>query len=160
MLYRRKIHQLVPLLTTYLLVASIGLPLQRIYCACRGEAWLSITAESHACHLDRVPKAIVQKEKKASCCLAAKACHAPTEEAEDVHDCGDTDIVLAQLDVDFLVQDDIKFPGFSGTALLVEQTEDLRGIPPVAPSTPIRGPDPPPRPAGRTLLVAYQTFLI
>jgi hypothetical protein len=161
MISRRKIHQFVPLLTTYLLVASLGLPLQRIYCACLGESWLSISADGHACQLDVAPKATVKEEKKMSCCAAAKACHAPAEEVEDAqHDCGDSEIVLAQLDADFLIQDGIDYLELSGTAILVEQPLAFRNIPPVLQSIPIRGPDPPPLPSGRDLLVAHQTFLI
>lgn len=160
MMSRRKLHQLVPFLTAYLLVASLGLPLQRIYCACRGEAWLSISADSHECQMDKSPKAVVQVEKKISCCSAAKACHAPTEGVQDLHDCGDTDIILAQLDADFLLQDVGDFLELSGTAIILDRPV-APWVRPLTPrSLPIRGPDPPPLLSGRALLVVHQTFLI
>lgn len=81
-------------------------------------------------------------------------------DAED-HSCGDTDVIVAQFDVDFMAELSTDFqvdlpvgivpsgPVFNPLAAQV-----------VAKTRPIRGPAPPDHPAGRQLLVAHQTFLI
>lgn len=158
MLYRPFIQRLAPLLTAYLLLVSLGLPLQRVYCACVGEQWLSLTATDHECHH---PSALEVKHEHglmACCHLPDGTENLPT--AEDLHDCGNSEVLLAQLDADFLSEQqpfDINLTSLSDwppTAHTLPRLAELIR------SAPIRGPTPPPLPYGRDLLVAQQTFLI
>lgn len=159
MIARNFILKLAPTLSAYLLLVSLGLPLQRVYCACVGEQWVSLPTEVHECHHAAVAKASQHVHGDNACCH-------PTEEGEQslaksLHDCGDTDILLAQLDADFIwEQDKLTLPVAASLSTLppfFAQGLTRRAIPK---STPIRGPTPPPLPAGRDLLVAQQTFLI
>lgn len=158
MQFRPLILRLAPWLTAYLFVVSVGLPLQRVYCACAGEEWLTVLPEKHECHhaAKMTDAADVHHHEP------KKSCH-DTRTTHDTgcmsHDCGKAEVILAQLDVDF-------------TADMEEVDLDLSPVlPPVAfrpwaprpvmlEDAPIRGPSPPPLPAGRDLLVAHQTFLI
>ncbi|MFK8161179.1 MAG: hypothetical protein AB8H12_01840 [Lewinella sp.] len=146
-----------PWLTIYLLVVSVGLPLQRVYCLCKGEQWLSISLRDHECGHKEGPKAPVA-EVKTACCLVTDACQVMED---DDHGCGKKETIVAQLDVDFthvlsewnlVAVTLITLPGVPYWEYLPEVERE--GI------ISIRGPDPPPLLAGRALLVAHQTFLI
>lgn len=157
MLNRKFIRRLTPWLTLYLLVASVGLPLQRVYCACIGEASLTLPGDEHECAAHE-PKISEHDHHRTACCKVTKEC--TMADAED-HSCGDTDVIVAQFDVDFMAEVSTDFelglpvgivpagPGFSPLAARE-----------VAKTRPIRGPAPPDHPTGRQLLVAHQTFLI
>lgn len=145
-------------MTAYLLLVSLGLPLQRVYCACVGEQWLSLTAADHECH-----HASAQEVKHEHGLMAC--CHLPEETeglptAEDLHDCGSSEVLLAQLDADFLFEQEhfvitpASLSGWPATATFLPR------LPRFVRSVPIRGPTPPPLLYGRDLLVAQQTFLI
>ncbi|WP_020570561.1 hypothetical protein [Neolewinella persica] len=145
-----------PWLTIYLLVVSIGLPLQRVYCLCKGEQWLSISMQDHECEHEEAPKALVA-EVKSACCLATDAC----QSIEDKHGCGNEETIVAQLDVDFVHE--LSDWNVDGTTLVAlpgapywQQLPEVERVSIML----IRGPDPPPRYGGRELLVAHQTFLI
>lgn len=161
--YRPFIQRLTPWLTAYLLVVSVGLPLQRVYCACVGEQWLTVLAGEHECHHESTATAIPEVHhhgKAKGCQEQAKGCHGTSAASDCVsHDCGNAEVLIAQLDVDFTFD---AATADLGLALV---------LPPVAftawPPRPlviatalIRGPSPPDLPSGRTLLVAHQTFLI
>jgi len=158
MFYRPLFQRLVPLLTAYLLLVSLGLPLQRVYCACVGEQWLSLTAADHECQHASVQE-VKHDHGQMTCCFLLKGAEdMPT--AEKPHDCGDSEVLLAQLDSDFLSERNkvafelIRMISLPATAnLLPRQPVSER-------SAPIRGPTPPSLSAGRDLLVAQQTFLI
>ncbi|MEL7161812.1 MAG: hypothetical protein AAFN92_13710 [Bacteroidota bacterium] len=147
--------RLVPTLTAYLLLVSIGLPLQRIYCACVGEQWISLTTVEHECH--HAPEPIAQ-DHKTGCCAHGHEHEQST--ASDRHDCGDSEVLLAQLDADFLGEKEqlLWLEPLEATLLVAVRPWPTKPV--VSKDTPIRGPDPPPLPAGRALLVAHQTFLI
>jgi hypothetical protein len=80
---------------------------------------------------------------------------------EDKHGCWNKKTILAQLDVDFThVLSEWNFAGAALVSLpCVPYWACLPQVERVS-IMPIRGPDPPPLPAGRALLVAHQTFLI
>lgn len=155
MLTRNLARRFSPWLTIYLLVVSIGLPLQRVYCMCKGEQWLSISLSDHECGHEESKAPVA--EVKSACCLVTDVC----EVKEDKHGCGNQETVFAQLDVDFThVLADWNLADAALVALPgVPYREQLPVVERVS-IIPIRGPDPPPLPAGRTLLVAHQTFLI
>ena len=158
MQFRPLILRLAPWLTAYLFVVSVGLPLQRVYCACAGEEWLTVLPEEHECHHEIKTAEVrqVHHHGEEGCCHEPEVSH---ESSCVSHDCGNAEVILAQLDVDFTVDMEEVDLGLSAV------------LPPVAfrpwaprpvmlEDAPIRGPSPPPLPAGRDLLVAHQTFLI
>jgi len=145
-----------PWLTIYLLVVSVGLPLQRVYCLCKGEQWLSISLSEHECEHEEVPEALVA-EVKSACCLVTDAC----QSMEKDHGCRNEETIVAQLDVEFvheLSDWNVDFTAFVALpgAPYWEQLPEVERVSVM----PIRGPDPPPLAGGRELLVAHQTFLI
>lgn len=156
MIFRPLIRRFSPWLTAYLLVVSVGLPLQRVYCMCMGEQWLSLTEIDHECSHDVKPQAEASHHKMA-CCVVSKGC----EYAEGNHDCGDSETIVAQLDVDFTHE--LADWSLEGTTVMVLPSvpfwQQLQVVE-RAKIRPIRGPDPPPLPAGRAMLLAHQTFLI
>jgi hypothetical protein len=90
--------------------------------------------------------------------LVTKDCQKP--EAVD-HKCGSSEVVMAALDADFLLE---TVGDYADVAILATMP-DWPAYRPlaaqvVAKTRPIRGPDPPSKPSGRDLLVAHQTFLI
>jgi hypothetical protein len=153
---RKFARRFSPWLTIYLLVVSIGLPLQRVYCLCKGEQWLSISLSDHECEHEETPKALVA-EVKSACCLVTDAC----QSMEENHGCGNQETIVAQLDVDFVHElSDWKVEFTTILALPgVPYWEQLPEVDRVS-VMPIRGPDPPPLLSGRALLVAHQSFLI
>ena len=156
---RKFTRRLTPWLTLYLLVVSIGLPLQRVYCACIGSSEISLPGGEHDCGA-HAAKALVETEKepKASCCASAKQCNAP--ETADKK-CGSSEIVVAALDADFLLETVGDYSIVPTAGLMPSWPAHLPlAAQVVAKTRPIRGPDPPDRRSGRDLLVAHQTFLI
>lgn len=155
--FRPLVQRLAPWLTVYLFVVSVGLPLQRVYCACAGEQWLTVVLEEHECHHGSAAK--VQEVHHHG---EQVGYHDEKTDHHSVctsHDCGNTEVIFPQLDVDFT---------FEVTALSMEPGAVLPPTvfavfvprPIISPEVPIRGPTPPPDPSGRALLVAHQTFLI
>jgi len=149
--------RLTPWLTLYLLVVSVGLPLQRVYCACVGEAALTLPGSEHECAA-HAPQISEHDHHRKACCVVSKDCQKPEA---DNHDCGSSEVVVAALDADFLLETAGNYasapllgtmPAWPVYRPLVVQA--------VAKTRPIRGPDPPGKPSGRDLLVAHQTFLI
>lgn len=159
MQFRNFIQKLAPSLSIYLLVVSLGLPLQRVYCACVGEQWVSLPTEVHECRHAPAVEMGKHQHGDMACCHPKEASEKPT--AKSLHDCGDTDILLAQLDADFLWEQD-EFPLLVGVLTSPTTLAFAQALvrPVVIKSAPIRGPNPPPLLAGRDLLVAQQTFLI
>lgn len=157
--YRPFIQRLTPWLTAYLLVVSVGLPLQRVYCACVGEQWLTVMAEGeHECHHEATAAVTpeIHHHPEAGSCHGADSAHAS---ACVTHDCSNSEVLLAQLDADFTFEVEKVDLGLS--AVLPSQAFTNWPLRPVVVATmPIRGPSPPDLPSGRTLLVAHQTFLI
>ncbi|MEO0731200.1 MAG: hypothetical protein AAFZ52_00080 [Bacteroidota bacterium] len=138
MLSHRLSKRLVPTLTAYLLLVSVGLPLQRIYCTCLDQQWVSLTEPEHHC------------EHK----------HDDTDKPACQSDCRDVEVLLAPLDADFLSEQK-SFVDLHLVAVLPEVAPLPWPTKPVlTKAVPIRGPTPPPLPSGRDLLVAHQTFLI
>jgi len=150
-------RRLTPWLTLYLLVASIGIPLQRVYCACVRESSLILAGGEHECVVYE-PKPAARDHHRTACCKITSECRvAPSDD----HGCGYTDVIVAQFDENFLAK---VATGF--------QLDLANGVVPAGTSfqpltarvlvkeCPIRGPDPPDHPTGRQLLVAHQTFLI
>ncbi|MEM1358139.1 MAG: hypothetical protein AAGF89_08070 [Bacteroidota bacterium] len=158
---RKFFQRLAPTLSVYFLLVSLGFPLQRVYCACVGEQWVSLPTEVHECrHAQTVDANHHHEHGKTPCCR-----HMDTGSdypvAKDLHGCGDTDILLAQLDADFVWEQErlVVIAAITSTAIITSSVNNLvRQV--IPKSTPIRGPTPPPLPAGRDLLVAQQTFLI
>lgn len=154
---RNLTRRLTPWLTLYLLVVSIGLPLQRVYCACIGEAALSLPGSAHECGAHE-PQISEHDHHRMACCKVAKDCQQP--ETAD-HKCGSSEVIVAALDADFLFETVGNYADLAVLGTLPEWpayrplTAQV-----VAKTRPIRGPDPPDKPAGRDLLVAHQTFLI
>lgn len=157
MLNRKFIRRLTPWLTLYLLVASVGLPLQRVYCACIGEASLMLTGGEHECAAHHA-KTSEHSHQRMACCTMTSAC-----QMEDVEDrsCGHTDVIVAQFDVDFMAELSTDyFVGLPVGIMPIGPAFHPQASRTVAKIRPIRGPDPPDHPPGRQLLVAHQTFLI
>lgn len=167
---RPYIQRLTPWLTAYLLLVSVGLPLQRVYCACVGEQWLAVLPAEHQCHhgAPAVETDIHHHARKTSChgpnnTPEKSSCqgHAGQGDTESCasHSCGDSETLIAQLDADFPLED--KAPAADFGLLPPHFAPDAWPPRPViTAATPIRGPTPPPPPAGRALLVVQQTFLI
>lgn len=158
MLYRPFIQRLAPLLTAYLLLVSLGLPLQRVYCACVGEQWLSLTVTDHECQHASAQEIKHDHGPKTCCSLLRGTEDVPT--VDDLHDCGDSEVLLAQLDADFLSEQEHFVVDLAAVINLPATANLLPRLPIVTRSVLIRGPTPPPLPHGRDLLVAQQTFLI
>lgn len=168
MSFRPYIQRLTPWLTAYLFLVSVGLPLQRVYCACAGEEWLTVLAEEHQCH-----HAVAIAEADIHHHVEKKSCHGnmgvlPTDahhladvhgESCTSHDCGDSETLLAQLNVDFTFEAETMDIGLRAVLPAAAFAVWLPQ-PVVINAAPIRGPTPPPPPGGRALLVAHQTFLI
>jgi hypothetical protein len=155
---RKFTRRLTPWLTLYLLVVSIGLPLQRVYCACIGEAALTLPGSEHECGAHE-PETRETDHHRTACCTVTKACQ-QTEEVAD-HKCGSSEVIVVALDADFLFETVGNYT-ITATLGLVPAWPAYRPLTAqvVAKISPIRGPDPPDKPAGRELLVAHQTFLI
>ncbi len=154
MLFRPLARLISPWLTVYLLVVSVGLPLQRVYCLCLGEQWLSLTDSPHSCQHEGEPSEQMPREAGGE---KTKGCQFMTGD----HGCDDAQVIVAQLDADFTHQ--LEDWSLANTAPGTAPTLPFwRGFAPlVSPQWLTEtGPDPPPPPAGRRLLVAYQTFLI
>lgn len=168
MLYSVHLRRFAPVLAFYLLVVSVGLPLQRVYCACVGEVSWQLFSQPHECKHDAV-----HTSEANSCKLnSSSSCCAPMAELREgaktqgdscaEHNCGYTEVVMAQFDAEFPPLDEAAtLPTiFAGIA----PAQGIIALP--HPSLyllrphPIRGPDPPPLPFGRQLLVWQQTFLI
>lgn len=151
-------RRLSPILTAYLLVVSLGLPLHKVYCACKGMTDFSLFSTTHACGHD---EAVLADEVAMSSCCTDKDATACSFDSVDEHDCGDAETILAKLTTDYILSenDDQTF----AVQLLV--------LPPFTPVytplftaiipkvLPIRGPDPPPLPYGRELLLRQQLYL-
>ncbi|MEM9259840.1 MAG: hypothetical protein AAGA62_09355, partial [Bacteroidota bacterium] len=101
---RKFFQRLAPTLSAYLLLVSLGFPLQRVYCACVGEHWVSLPTEVHECRHAKAEKSHHPNDKP-SCCQLRKA-SSDHHSAQSKHDCGDTSILLAQLDTDFIWEQD------------------------------------------------------
>ncbi|TXF90694.1 hypothetical protein FUA23_04440 [Neolewinella aurantiaca] len=154
---RKFTRRLTPWLTLYLLVVSIGLPLQRVYCACIGESELSLPGRDHDCEAHSA-KITEHDHHRMACCLATKECQTP-ELSE--HKCGSSEVVVAALDADFLLETVGDYSIVPSAGLMPSWPAYLPlAAQVVAKTRPIRGPDPPDRRSGRDLLVAHQTFLI
>lgn len=157
MQFRNFTKRLAPWLTAYLLLVSIGLPLQRVYCACVGEQWLTVLPEDrHECHHEASDQEEVHHHALNDCCVKDKT---PAGDSCKSHDCGEAEVLIAQLDVDFTAET-TAFE-LSLTAILPPTVTVVWVTQPESVTTmPLRGPPPPPPLAGRQLLVAHQTFLI
>lgn len=157
MKFRTLTQWLTPWLTLYLLVVSVGLPLQRVYCACIGESTLGLPGEAHECGA-HAPQKSEHDHHRSACCKVTREC----QQADSVgHSCGDTEVFVAQFSADYLATFSVDYLIFALQGV-VPAWPDYRPdeVQAIAKARPIRGPDPPARPAGRQLLVAYQTFLI
>lgn len=154
---RKFTKRLTPWLTLYLLVVSIGLPLQRVYCACVGEAALTLPGSAHECGAHE-PEISEHDHHRTACCTVTKECKQP--ETAD-HKCGSSEVIVAALDADFLLETVGDYEAISAVGLMPAWPVYLPlSAQAVAKTRPIRGPDPPDKPSGRDLLVAHQTFLI
>ena len=151
---------LAPYLTAYLLLVSVGLPLNRVYCACVGEEWLTVVTSEHDCHHDAGDQSVHHHElddatehHEGHDRAAAAGCQS--------HDCGNFKQVIEPLDVDFFANWNFELTDLQSyvASLGTEQPGWLASAASVT-SAPIRGPTDPPIASGRTLLIAYQTFLI
>lgn len=157
MQFRPFIQLLAPYLTAYLLLVSVGLPLQRVYCACVGEQWLTVIPEEHECHHDAVAETIHHHAEN-SCCHDETADH---ETTCSTHDCGSAEVLLAQLNVDFTADLDIDKISLGLEAILPAAAFQAWPLKPVVEANaPIRGPTAPAPPSGRQLLLEKESFLI
>ncbi len=162
MTLRPFIQKLAPVLTAYLLLVSVGLPLQRVYCACMGLEWLSLTTNTeHECH--HPAQAVAHEHATKTCCHAPKK-DAVQPEMERRHGCGDSELLLVQLQTEFSTEQsqwELTSPK-AVQFLPAAPAEIVSWSSPVARlrALPIRGPTAPPLPAGRSLLEAHQSWLI
>lgn len=169
---RRFARRLSPFLTIYLLIVSLGLPLHKVYCACLDVTDFSLFAGDHQCKLNE--EAILAEEiaklgelAKFECCRkkAIESCKARIENGEKVidqdHDCGNEETVLAKLTADYPIQKIADVSQLVHWPTIVPESPalDQAFVAMVPKALPIRGPDPPPLPYGRTLLVRQQLFL-
>ena len=155
MLPRPLLRRFSPLLTAYLLVATVGLPLQRVYCSCVEETWVTLASEAHECRARERATVPVQH----ACCQ--RSCTSQPE-ADRPHDCGDSSVVLAGIDGDLQVTQTVSFPDSPVDILARPPVRgEWRGagvIREVRTASPTwRGPPPL---GGRGLLVRYGRFLI
>ncbi|NJC25336.1 hypothetical protein [Neolewinella antarctica] len=152
---RKLSKRLTPYLTAYLLLVSIGVPLNRVYCACVGESWLSVLPEEHACHHDTAADVVYHEE-------LAQTYHGDDAAVTDCtsHDCGNSQIVLPQLDVDFTTEWFLSSGEADVATAVLFATLHAPVQAVVSGHAPIRGPTPPPAPYGRDLLARQQIFLI
>lgn len=157
MQFRPLIRRLTPWLTAYLLLVSVGLPLQRVYCACVGEQWLTVLPEGkHTCQHEEAIKTVCHEHAVSSCCQAPT----PSHESSCVsNNCGDAEVLIAQLDADF-TEETSSFAVNLVAVLPPTIAVNWFAKPEPTASALLRGPPPPPPLAGRQLLVAHQTFLI
>lgn len=155
-------RRLSPFLTAYLLLVSLGLPLHKIYCACRGESEISLLAASHDCGHDALfPESgsgTHEVAKLPECSSAQKTCCSATE--LDDHDCGSDETIVAKFTAEYLIgQDKYFLAEITALPVFAVFNPEFAARPSVPRATPIRGPTPPPLPSGRAWLVAHQTFL-
>ncbi|MEL6358181.1 MAG: hypothetical protein AAFQ37_14760, partial [Bacteroidota bacterium] len=154
--------KLVPTLTIYLLLVSVGMPLHKVYCACQGAEFISFWKFEHECQLAH-HHSEEEEHHTTSCCAAhEESSHCADQFADEDHDCGTSEMLLFQLDLDFTQQladvvvenhGHFVFP----TAFTALRERHLLYIPK---AIPIRGPTPPPPIlTGRDLLVRHQAFL-
>lgn len=167
MIFRPFARSLSPYLTVYLLLVSLGLPLHRVYCACKGESQLQWVVAEHVCGHDEKKEDFIESSSveaavlnaKTSCCKSEeKSCESPTS---DPHDCGRHEVVLAKMTASFLASE-MKWTGDHFGPSLPPQFVAESTIPSpllTASSPPIRGPNESPPPYGRQLLVLQQVFL-
>ncbi len=157
MRYRSFIKSLTPWLTLYLLVVSLGMPLQWVSCACAGEKAVALAGSEHECDahgLTQLEKAEQKKNAPHKCCAG--------KEEPRQKDCCSSEVIVAAFHANFVVEPPARFvPPVTVPALPVRLTAFL--LPPTRPDAthrPVRGPTPPDPPGGRRLLIAHQTFLI
>lgn len=157
MSFRKFTQRFTPWLTAYLLLVSVGLPLNRVYCACVDQEWVAVSSPVHECHHDAVTATIHHHQE------AEKSCydHGQVASSCSNHDCGDSEVLIQPLDVDFTVE-------WASAGIILAAFQPAVSFGSAVPhpasalskATPIRGPSPPPLPYGRSLLVRQQTFLI
>lgn len=165
---------LAPYLTAYLLLVSLGLPLHKVYCACRGISEVTLLlAKEHDCGHDeaakerRLQSSQGQEQSHASaakttCCKGkTDSASCTSAQAGNEHDCGGKETILAKLTGDYLFEQVKALP--SAMAFLPPLPGLFQFAATIRPfrekALPIRGPAPPPRPFGRDLLVSEQLFL-
>ena len=162
---RRFARRLSPFLTIYLLMVSLGLPLHKVYCACRDVTNLSLFSGPHECGMDQeamVAKKLAELGELAQfeCCrkAALKSCQAPQN---DQHNCGDEETILAKFTPDYLFGDSKALSDLtSWNGVLAVQAQLSNAFVALIPKAlPIRGPDPPPPLYGRELLLRMELFL-
>lgn len=155
---RRLARRLSPFLTIYLLVVSLGLPLHKVYCACRGITDFSLFEQDHQCGHDEV--ILANEVAKSSCCTKAADKQCSFEKADN-HDCGDDETILAKFKADYLSEQEKTFDDPSDWSAMPSYifSAQLSYTDLVPKALPIRGPSPPPLPYGRSLLVRQQLFL-
>jgi hypothetical protein len=163
---------LAPYLTAYLLVVSLGLPLHKVYCACKGESEVSLLmATEHNCghavaddssRLQR-SKEVKKSSKKTSSsgCCSDQSSSSCSASADSTHDCGGKETTIAKLTADYLFEQEKSWvAGVNFSAPLpVIFDFNLPTGPTSLKELPIRGPTPPPLPYGRELLLRHQSFL-
>lgn len=157
MRFRKFTKRLAPYLTAYLLLVTIGLPLNRVYCACVGEAWLTVLPEEHQCSHHSGAAAVDHHHVDHACTAVEDSKQVACAE----HGCGNSEQLFQQLDADFLADWELLPVHLSDLCYARSlRLSEMPVRPVIDRAAPIRGPAPPPLPYGRDLLAAQQTFLI
>jgi len=162
MLFRQTARKLAPTLTIYLLIVSVGMPLHKVYCACRGAEFISLWELEHKCQ--RAITTSSEEHHHATACCAAKeeAHHCSDQLVDEDRDCGSSETLLFQLDTEFtqhFTEDGIDHhsPFPLPVVFPISHQGYLLYVPK---AIPIRGPTPPPPLlCGRDVLVRHQVFL-
>ncbi|MEZ4983879.1 MAG: hypothetical protein R2795_02380 [Saprospiraceae bacterium] len=166
---------LSPLLAAYLMVVSIGIPLEKVYCACMGIERIVLFGQeaTGGCHYQPSPdtdKACCSNpsdtcpvQQSSVCCqpsslAAGTACH--TEAGLDGN-CMESEPILLQFHASFLPADPlllaIVWP--CSAAVLTEPYDWFTNTLPSRAPLPMYRPDPPLGNNGRFMRVLYQSFL-
>lgn len=164
-----------PLLAVYLLLVTVGLPLEQVYCACVGQVRVQVLGM--AAELDSCAHGTHDAEPLFACCakmLAERAaadadvmsCHFGEailldNTQADSANCMTSEVVYAHFDADFVTADAIMDDGTSlQSAGVLVSTPIFSDAAAVAATYPVCDPSPPPvRASGWEMRIFHQSFL-
>jgi len=175
---------MAPFLAVYLFLVSVGIPLQRVYCACVGQESVhfpdlfagSRTDQYAACQLQPTrtvaqagsaccPPTAQKRASVAECCGGHADADANAEEKEGASPakCLTSDLFFVQFGACFLVPDQEPLPdqvtGAFSPALASVYAAPLPGFSTATIRWTARVPDPPPGLKGADIRILYHSFL-